>query len=354
MRDSLTPLERLDRYGRGEDIDRLPCVPIVGNTAARVIGAEVSALRNDARLLAEAQIAAYRLFGYDNIRIFTDLYVQAEAMGASVVAPADETANLNAPAIEDISGIRSLSPADPAIDGCLPAHVEAARITVREVGTEVPVTVAVTCPFTNASFLIGTESLIRLTLKEPAAVDRLCELSLETSLNFAEAIIETGATPSLTDPMSSSTVISPAQFRRFSLPYLRRLIASIHAAGRKVTLHICGKTNRIWKDMAEAGADCISIDNRIDLAEASQGVGGLVRLMGNVDPSEIMLQGTPGQVRSAVRAAVRKAWQAPKGYIVASGCSLPTETPFANIRAMLDAVREIGFPVTDEGLREGT
>jgi uroporphyrinogen decarboxylase len=273
-------------------------------------------------------------------------------MGAAVIAPLDETAYLHAPAIEDVSGISNLSPADPARDGCLPTHIEAARIAVREVGAEVPVTVAVTCPFTNASFLIGTENLVRLTLREPAVVDRLCELSLETSLSYAGAILGTGAVPSLTDPMSSSTVISPAQFRRFSLPFLKRLIGYIHSAGKKVTFHICGKTNRIWGHMAEAGADCISIDNLIDLAEASREVGNRVRLMGNVDPSEIMLQGTPRQVRSAVRAGVQKAWQASCGYIVASGCSLPTETPFANIHAMLDAVREIGFPITDQKIGE--
>jgi uroporphyrinogen decarboxylase len=36
--------------------------------------------------------------------------------------------------------------------------------------------------------------------------------------------------------------------------------------------------------------------------------------------------------------------------IVASGCSLPVETPFANIDAMLDAVREIGWPVDADEL----
>jgi uroporphyrinogen decarboxylase len=67
--------------------------------------------------------------------------------------------------------------------------------------------------------------------------------------------------------------------------------------------------------------------------------------MGNVPPAEIMLQGAPAQVRAAVRACVRKAYDNPKGLIVASGCSLPVETPFANIDAMLDAVREIAWPV---------
>lgn len=348
----MTPLERFAAYGKGEPIDRLPCVPIVGNTAARVVGARVGEFRGNGRLIAEAQIAAWRLFGYDVIRVFTDLYTQAEAMGAKVFYPADETAYLVAPALSSAAEIERLRPADPLRDGNLPAHLEAMRITADAVGGRVPVTGALTCPFTNASFLVGAEQLARLMVREPQAVHRLCEVSLETNLLYAEAIIDAGCTPSLTDAMSSSTVISPRQFREFSLPYLKRLIDYLHGRGKGVTLHICGKTSGIWRDMADAGADCISIDNDADLREAKESVGDRVRLMGNVHPSAIMLQGSPAEVRKATVACVRQAHDAPKGYIVASGCSLPTETPFANIHAMLETVREIGWPVTDDRLKE--
>jgi uroporphyrinogen decarboxylase len=346
----MAPLERLRLYGSGHAIDRLPCVPIVGNTAARIIGVKVSDLRNNGKLLAKAHVEAYRLFGYDGIRIFTDLYVQAEAMGAKVFVPADETAYLEKPAIDDASDIKTLEPADPYKDGCLPQHLEAMKIAIDEVGGEVPVTGALTGPFTNASFLIGTENLVRLTYKDPQAVHRLCEISLKTSLSYAEAMINLGCTPSLTDAMSSSTVISPGQFREFSYPYLRLLIEYIHGRGKAVTLHICGKTNLIWEDMVDAGADCLSIDNDADLFDAKAKVGDRVRLMGNVRPSEVMLEGTTSDVRAAVSGCVKAAHDNPKGYIVASGCSLPTETPRENIAAMLDTVRGIGYPVKSEFL----
>lgn len=348
--DQMTPLERFSAYNRGEPIDRLPCVPIVGNTAARVIGARVSDFRGNGSLIASAQVAAYKLFGYDTIRIFTDLYTQAEAMGAKVHYPPNETAYLEAPALADISEIDRLEPADPYRDGNLPSHLEAMKIALDQVGREVSVTGALTGPFTNASFLIGTEKLVRLTLKDPEKVHRLCEISLQTNLRYARAMMDIGCIPSLTDAMSSSTVISPGQFKEFAFPYLKRLIDYIHARGKTVTLHICGKTSRIWGMMADAGADCLSIDNEADLLEAKQKVGGRVRIMGNVRPSEVMLQGTTDDVRAAVVTCIRKAYDSPKGYIVASGCSLPTETPFRNIQAMLDTVREAGCPVNIEQL----
>lgn len=343
--DQMTPIERMTAYNKGEPVDRLLCVPIVGNTAARVIGVKVSEFKGNGKLIAKAQIEAYKLFKYDIIRVFTDLYTQAEAMGAKVRYPEDETAYLEAPAIDDISRIDELQPADPDKDGNLPQHLEAMKIAVDEVGKEVVVTGAVTCPFTNASFLIGAENLVRLTYKNPQAVHKLLAVSLETNLRYAQAIIDAGCSPSLTDAMSSSTVISPKQFKEFSYPYLKQLIDYIHSRGKIVTLHICGKTDKIWDLMVEAGADCLSIDNDADLLEAKQKVGYKARLMGNVKPSEVMLQGTPREVRKAVIECVQQAYDNPKGYIVASGCSLPTETPLENIKAMLDTVREIGYPV---------
>ena len=345
MRDRMTPIERFTAYAAGAPIDRLPCVPIVGNTAARVIGVKVSEFRGNGKLIADAQVAAYRRFGYDVIRIFTDLYTVAEAMGARVHYPDDETAYLAEPSITSVDEIGSLRPIDPRKDGNLPHHLEAMERAFEAVGKGAVVNGALTGPFTTASFLIGTETLVRLILKNPAAAHALCEVAFESTLAYAKAIMDTGCTPSLTDAMCSTTVISPRQFKEFGFPYLKRLVDFIHSRGRAVTLHICGKTHPIWEAMADTGADCLSIDNAADLLAAKETVGHRVRLMGNVSPSEIMLQGTPQDVREAVRACVRKAHDNPKGLIIASGCSLPVETPFENIDAMLDAVREIGWPV---------
>lgn len=351
--DQMTAAERFAAYGKGRPIDRLPCVPIIGNTAARVIGVKVSDFRGNGPLIAKAQIAAYKRFRYDIIRIFTDLYVQAEAMGATIRYPVDETAYLDAPAITDPDQIGGLEPADPYRDGNLPQHLQAMKIAVDAVGKEVSVTGAVTGPFTSAAFLIGTEQLIRLLGKNPEAVHALCKVSLATALAYAKAIIDAGCTPSLTDPISSSSLVSPRHFREFAFPYLKPLIDYIHARGKTVTLHICGKTSGIWQSMCDAGADCLSIDNDASLTEAKAKVGQRVRLMGNIKPSEVMLQGTPADVRTAVYECVAQAYDNPGGYIVASGCSLPTETPFANIDAMLDTVREIGYPVNADKLRKG-
>lgn len=346
----MTSLERMTAYNKGERVDRLPCNPNIANGAARVIGCKVSEFKDNGRLIAEAHIQAYRMFNYDGVRIFTDLYVQAEAMGAKVQYPLDDTADLETPAIQDITEIDKVQPANPYKEGRLPSHLEAAKILINELGTEVPCSGGVVGPFTTAFFLIGVENMTRLLFKNPEAVHKLCEVSLETSIRYADAFIDIGLTPTISEPLSSSTVVNPKHFKEFSFPYLRRLIDHIHSRHKAVTLHICGKTDKIWDAMAEAGADCLSIDNVASLHDCKNKVGDRVRIMGNVDPSGVMYASTPEDVRQATIECVRQAYDNPKGYVICSGCSLPIETPFENIQAMMDTAREIGDPAYSDQL----
>ncbi len=344
-KDRMTSLDRMTAYNKGERVDRLPCNPNIANGTARVIGCKVSEFKDNGRLIAQGQIQAYRMFGYDGVRIFTDLYVQAEAMGAKVRYPLDDTADLETPALRDISEIDNVQPANPYRDGRLPSHLEAGKILIDELGTEVSCSGGVVGPFTNAFFLIGVENLTRLLFTNPEAVHKLCAVSLETSIRYADAFMDIGLNPTISEPMSSSTVISPKHFKEFSFPYLTRLIGHIHSRGKPVTLHICGKTDKIWEAMADAGANCLSIDNVASLYECKNRGGDRVRIMGNVDPSGVMYAGTPEEVRKATIECVRQAYDNPKGYIICSGCSLPIDTPFENIRAMMDTAAEIGDPV---------
>ena len=352
LTDQMTPLERMAAYNSGGSVDRLPCIPSVGNGAARVIGAKISQFNNNGALIAEAQIESYKLFRYDVVRIFTDLYVQAEAMGAKVVYPEDETAHLESPVISNIADIDRLQPPDPHRDGQLPEFLKAMGIALDAVGKEVGVIGSITCPFTTASFLIGTEQLTKLMLRDPASAHKLCEIALAANISWAEAILDTGCGVTLSDPVASSTIISPRQFREFAFPYLKRLLEFIGTRGKSATLHICGKTDKIWPDMTATGAACLSLDNVVDMAAAKEQVGDKVRLTGNVDPSAVMLQGSVNDVKKAVLDCLEKTYDSPKGYIVASGCSLPTDVPFANIHAMMDTVREVGYPVAAAKIRE--
>lgn len=344
----MTPLQRAAAIAEGREVDRLPCNPNMANGVARVYGCKISEFNSNPKTLAAAQIASYRRFGYDSVRIFTDLFTWSEAMGARVTLPDDDTADLLTPAISDVKDISKLQPANPYKDGRLPVHLDAMKYLVEEVGGEVGCSGGVVGPFTNAFFLLGVDNAVRLLNKNPEAIHALCRVSLETCKNFAGAVIDLGLTPTISEPMSSCTVVSPKTFREFSAPYLKELVEFIKGRGKGVIMHICGKTSLIWQDIADMGVSGFSIDNVASLTDCKNTIGDQVRILGNVDPGGIVYCGTPLDVRLKTLECIAECHDSPKGYTPMSGCSLPVDTPFENIQAMMDTVRDVGYPVLPE------
>lgn len=348
LKDYMTPAERASALARGEKVDRLPCNPNIANGAARIYGCKISDFNTNAKALAEAQIAVYRRFGSDSVRIFTDLFTCAEAMGAKAILPEDNTADLLEPAITDLRQIDQLRPVDPYKDGRLPVQVEAMKYLVDAIGTEAACSVGVVGPFTNSFFLVQMEKALQLICKDPEAMHKLCRISLESCKAWATVVMDMGLTPTISEPMSSCTVVSPRVFREFSLPYLKELVDFIKSRGKGVTMHVCGQTNKIWTDLADLGIAGMSIDNVASIQQCKESIGGRVKVLGNVDPGSVMYAGSPMDVRLATLECIRDGYDSPKGFVVMSGCSLPVETPVENIDMMMDTVREAGYPIDIE------
>lgn len=352
MKDQMTPKERAAALAQGLPVDRMPCNPNVANGVSRIYGCKISEFSRDAKTLAMAQVASYRRFGYDSVRIFTDLFPWAEAMGAKVKFPDDETADLDVPAIEDVSQIDRLEPANPYKDGRLPLQLDAMKYLMDEIKDEVGCSFGVVGPFTNAFFLMGVDKVLTMIVKNPEALHKLCRVSLETAKAYVAAGMDLGLTPTISEPMSSCTVVSPRAFRQFSLPYLKELVDFIRARGKGVVIHICGQTEKIWEDLVGMGIVGLSIDNVASITRCKKAVGDRVKIMGNVDPGVVMYSGTPLEVRRNTLQCMLDGYDSPKGFMVMSGCSLPVDTPLENIEAMMDTVREIGYPVCPDKLRE--
>lgn len=341
----MTPLERATAIAQGREADRLPCNPNVANGAARIYGCKISQFNNDPKVLAEAQVASYKRFGYDGVRVFTDLFAWAEAMGSKVTTPEDLTVDLAAPAVSSISQIDSLRPADPRKDGRLPVLLKSMDYLRDAIGHEVGCSAGIVGPFTNAFFLYGVDEAFRLMRKTPQAFHTLCRMSLETCLAYAEAAIDKGLSPTISEPMSSCSVISPIAFREFSLPYLKELVNFIKSKGKSPVIHICGATTRIWTDIADLGVGGFSVDNVVNLNDCCRTIGSKTKILGNIDPAGVMYAGSVIDVRRKTLECILDAYDSPKGYVVMSGCSLPVETPLDNIDAMMRVVREVGYPV---------
>jgi uroporphyrinogen decarboxylase len=177
---------------------------------------------------------------------------------------------------------------------------------------------------------------------DPEFAHQLLAFSVEATIPFVREVAKLGAGINIVEPVSSGSLISPAQFREFAFPYIKRLVTEIRKVAKPPSLHICGNTRKVWKEMVATGAGSLSLDNVIDLEDAKREVGAEIAISGNIRPSDTMFLGTPATVEANVKECLRKAYDSPKGYILALGCALPLRTPPENIHALVASAKKFG------------
>jgi MtaA/CmuA family methyltransferase len=190
-----------------------------------------------------------------------------------------------------------------------------------------------------AAAMMGIDQLMLKLVDDPPFVRALMERCAEYGLAYGRALSDAGA-DMLSGGDSPAGLIGPRAYREFALPFEQRLIASLKSATRKpVSLHICGNALPILRDMATSGADVLEIDHRVDISAALDAVPPGIALWGNLDPVQILSQGTAMEVRQAAKQVLEKVRAAKRqDFVLSSGCTLAVETPAENLVAMLNSV----------------
>ncbi|MCT8977323.1 uroporphyrinogen decarboxylase family protein [Clostridium sp. CX1] len=343
IREEMTPKERMEAFSRGEEIDRILCVPDMGVTMVPFIGVTAREYYHSAELMANLEIALFKRLRHDGVSISTSLRGVAEAMGAKVGYPDYGVSYLIEPAIKSVDEIESLKVVNPLKDGNLPTLIEAIRLTRDALMDEVDVGAAMSGPFSVAASVVGTENLLKWMVKYPERVHTLMEIVAESNNRYIEEVAKLGVSIGFADPVSSNSLISPKQFREFSLPALKKNINKIkEKTGSAPGIHICGKSRGIWEDVVNAGVSNFSIDNAEDLEEAKEIMGDRVVITGNVPPVEAVYSGSKEDIFRSVKECIRKGHDSKKGYILSTGCQIPMHTPIEKVEMFMEAGKTYG------------
>jgi uroporphyrinogen decarboxylase len=336
----MTPKERFEAVIYGKPYDRIPCSLNVGPWAANLLGMSFREFGSSAEHQTRGAIAAYRMLGSELAGPFADVL---GPLGLEYEFPEDSTPYVRKPKISDRMSLDRIEIPDYRSRADSAVLWETLERMLEAIGDEIPITIGIGGPFTAAAQMRGTETFLRELLSDSDFAHAILDLVTEAGRSMVREVGKYGVRFCIYDPIASGSMISPQLYKAFAKPYETRLIAAMkEASDDKPTLHICGNTSRIWKDMAATGAGILSLDNIVDLEDARREVGGEVALMGNVNPTDTMLSGTPIDVEAAVVDCVRKAAGNPGGYILALGCGLPFKTPIGNILALIEAAREHG------------
>lgn len=339
----MTPRERMDAFSKGEEIDRIICIPDMGVTMVPFIGVTARDYYHSAKLMADLEIALFRKLRQDSVGISTSLRGVAEAMDSKIGYPDYNISYLLEPVVKSVDQIESLKVVDPLKDGKLPILIEALKLTRDALIKEVDVGAAMSGPFSVAASLVGTENLLRWMIKHPEKVHTLMEIVVESNNRYIEEVAKLGLSISFADPVSSNSLISPRQFREFSLPYLKKNVDKIREkTGSAPSIHICGKSKDIWEDVVGTGISNFSIDNIEDLEDAKEIMGDRVIITGNVPPVDAIYKGTKEDIFKSVKECIRKGHDSKKGYILSTGCQIPMNTPIEKIEMFMEAAKIYG------------
>jgi len=351
--DEMTPKERMDAFAEGKDIDRIPCSPFLGESCAPIFGHSIAEHNHSIQAIVDTAIGSFEKFRPDSIGIGPGLQGIPEAMGCKVGFPENNTPFISQTAIKDYSEIDKLRPIDPYKDGRISYFLEGLKITNERIGNEVYVGSSMGGPFTTAAFLRGTENFLKDMSKNPEMAHQLLEISTESVIRYIDAVCDLGLSVSIAEPIASCTMISSKRFREFAKPYLKKCMDRIiERRGAGTTLHICGRTKKIWADMVDIGIGNLSLDNIDDIGELKEQFGDKVCLIGNVDPVERIMRGSREDIYAAAKECIRKAHDNPKGYVLSTGCDVPIGTNPDKILALMDAARIYGrCPINIELLK---
>jgi uroporphyrinogen-III decarboxylase len=203
-------------------------------------------------------------------------------------------------------------------------------------------------PWQSFCFLVGTEQAIMMAMDSPDFVHHSLGVILDRTLAVTELwsgipsdMVETGG------GAGSNTVISPAMFREFCLPYDRKQHAALRAVGLKIVYHLCGGLMQMLEMVTVNGADGLEtmtppgMGGDCDLREASRRAGAKLFFMGGFDQNAGFERGTP----AIARRLVFECFEATKdhaGYICVPSDHFFFGDP-ANLQAFTDACKECRY-----------
>ena len=145
---------------------------------------------------------------------------------------------------------------DPRIESAElyhPGMLETFSAIPPEIHDEVAVCVGLTGAFSQVGFLYGLQNLMMAMADRPEEVSRALARRQKIVLKQAKELCAAGARfVWIGEGMASGSLISPAMYRRFVLPYERELARELRRLGALSILHICGNITSMLLDVAES------------------------------------------------------------------------------------------------------
>jgi len=333
--------ERIKSALEGRQPDKIPVMLHNFMMAAHEVGFNMKEFRNDPKKIAYSFIKSVEKYKFDGVLIDIDTVTLAGAVGVPVDFPDNEPARSNQSCLSSLDETGDLKPVDISHYRYIQIWLEAVRLIKDHFKNDIYV--RGNCdqaPFSLASMMRTPQEWYMDLIINEQKVKELLEFCTNCTCQFIDLMAETGADMlSNGDSPSGPDLISPDMFKRFALPYEKKIIQKSHSHGLPYALHICGNTDAILEDMVETGADALELDYKTNAQKAHDVMAGKTTFIGNIDPGKILANGSVEEVRQKTEEIISIFANTPR-FILNAGCAIPATTPSENIYEMIRVARE--------------
>ncbi|MEH2281352.1 MAG: uroporphyrinogen decarboxylase [Nostoc sp.] len=344
---STTP--HLLRAARGEVVDRPPVWMMrqAGRymKAYRDLREKYPSFRDRSEIpevAIEVSLQPWKAFQPDGVILFSDIVTPLPGLGIDMDIAEGKGPIISSPlrTQEQIDALRPLEP-----EAALPFIKTILQALRSEVGDKSTVLGFVGAPWTLAAYAVEgkgskTYSIIKnMAFSDPTILHQLLAKLADAIAIYARYQIDSGAqVVQMFDSWAGQ--LSPQDYDTFALPYQQRVFQQVKQThpDTPLILLVSGSAG-VLERMAQSGADIVSVDWAVDMADARARLGKQVKVQGNLDPG--VLFGSKQFIRDRILDTVRKAgnW----GHILNLGHGVLPETPEENVAFFFETAKELNL-----------
>jgi hypothetical protein len=225
-------------------------------------------------------------------------------------------------------------------------RADLAEALLAEVGAQLYPITHISSALWSTYSLWGFGGMMTMIATRPDLVTRACERYLAWSLYDVQVAAALGAQAIWIEECMTD-MISPADFAAFNLPYLRRLVEAIRAAGMQSIYYYCGNPAGKWEHLLDAGADAVALEEgkkgfAIDIEDVVERVRGRCTVLGNLDAIGVLQDGSEAELRAEIARQIAAGRRNGSRFILSVGSSVTPGTPVEQVRLYCDLAHELG------------
>ncbi|KAM9789930.1 uroporphyrinogen decarboxylase [Neosynchiropus ocellatus] len=338
------------RAARGEETEHVPvwCMRQAGRYLPEFrefrAGKDFFETCRSPEACCELTLQPLRRYAFDAAIIFSDILVVPQAMGMDVKMLAGKGPTFTEP-LKDPEDLQRLS-AQVDVEKELGYVFRAITLTRHKIEGKVPLIGFSGAPWTLMSYMIEgggstTHSKAKRWLfRHPEGSHMLLKMLTDVIVGYLLGQVAAGA-QALQVFDSHAGILGPAEFKEFSLPYLRdiarRVKDKLKEDQQDVPLIVFAKdAHYALEDLSQSYYEVIGLDWTIDPRSARERTGGKVSLQGNMDPCALYAP------KERISDIVKKMLEdfGTRGHIANLGHGLYPDMDPENVGAFVEAVHQ--------------